>query len=52
MNNHYLNTEITDKELLYMRSAYEQHIRKIWLQFDKRTLPALSKTQLELDLIC
>ena len=49
---HYLNTEITDKELLYMRSAYEQHIRKIWLQFDKRTLPALSKTQLELDLIC
>lgn len=49
---HYLNTEINDKELLYVRSAYEQHIRKIWLQFDKRTLPAISKTQLELDLRC
>lgn len=45
----YLQSEITTDELFYVRTAYEQHIRKVWRQFDTRNQSTLSTRQMELD---
>ena len=45
----YLQSEITTDELFYVRTAYEQHIRKVCRQFDIRNQSTLSTRQMELD---
>ena len=45
---HYLRHEIDTAELFYLRTAYEQHIRRIWSRWDAPNRPTTSK-QMELD---
>jgi hypothetical protein len=46
---YYLQTEITSDELFYVRTAYEQHIRRIWNRISQMKGYKLSPQQLELD---
>lgn len=45
----YLEAEINSPELIYLKIAYEQHVRSIWKSMGKRLRSANAANQLELD---